>query len=1321
MLNPLRTPPRSAAGLLAGLAALVIVLLLPAAPIAAQTISTVAGGGPLEGAGAQVAMDAPTALVTDGAGNVFIGAPGRVYRWDRATDSTTVVAGTGACCTDGGDGGAATTATLAMVEGLAVAVGGDVYISTGTRVRKVSAATGIITTVAGTGSATYGGDGGPATSAGIDAQGIAIDAAGVLYIADTGHHRVRRVAAATQVITTIAGTGSSGFSGDGGAATAARLNRPADVTIHPSGHLVISDRFNNRLRRVHATSGVITTVAGNGTCGALNDGSPALGAAVCNPEGIAVNAAGDIFLGTFARVRRIDGATSVITTIVGDGTGGGTGDGGPAASARVGFVPDVAVDPLANLFLGDSSRNRVRRVDAATAIITTVVGGGVRDDGPATAATGVLPQGIAIDANGHLFIASANDHRIRRVDAITGTITTVAGNGSCGFAGDGGVASAARLCTPQSLAFDAAGTLYVADSGNAHVRAIDAATGHMATVAGNGETQSTGDGGAATSAAVVPQGLVVHPGGSLYISDKAHHRIRKVDLSTGIITTVAGTGVSGFAGDGGAATSANLASPQGLALDADGHLFIADYSNDRVRRVDAATGVITTVAGDGTHNVTTDGVLATTTGIGLTPSVAIAAGGHVLLGDGFSRVRRVDATTGLISTIAGTGVWGFSGDGGLPTSAQLTDVVAFAFSGTDLYLADASNFRVRRVSTSGIGPTSWTVQAAGGSTDIAVGNTGGAPWTAVAGDAWLSVDVAGGTGSGTVTLTAEAYTGAVPRTGSVTIAGQAVAVLQLPDPPRLSVDRAGLSFGAVRVGSSFASQTPAQVLRLTESGAVTVPWTATSSASWLHVSPASGSTTADLSVSVSYVAGLPTSGTVHATIAIASTGGTPLAPVPVQLTISTATGVTPPFGVIDTPVDNATGVVGAVAFTGWALDDLEVTGVAICRAAVTGETAPLDPRCANTTKFYVGDAVFIEGARPDVEAAYPSHPYNTRGGWGFMVLTNMLPHVANGTPAGGTGTFTFTFYARDLDGHTTTLGARTITCSNATSILPFGTIDTPGQGATATGAAYANFGWALTPQPKHIPDDGSTIRTFIDGVNVGHPAYGYARADIQSLFPGYSNTDSSVGVRILDTTALTSGLHTVSWAVCDDAAACTGIGSRYFRVSNTPGDAATRSRASARAARSPTIQARTGVTLEAADVLALPADTWPVQGRRGWDEATALAPLDVAASGTTLLAGEELDRLELDLAPEIGETVAGYVRAGRQLRPLPVGATLDARTGRFTWAPGVGFVGRYDLVFVRTRDGRPVGRRDVRVRLVPKRAGHVGAQAGVVAPATRRR
>jgi hypothetical protein len=145
------------------------------------------------------------------------------------------------------------------------------------------------------------------------------------------------------------------------------------------------------------------------------------------------------------------------------------------------------------------------------------------------------------------------------------------------------------------------------------------------------------------------------------------------------------------------------------------------------------------------------------------------------------------------------------------------------------------------------------------------------------------------------------------------------------------------------------------------------------------------------------------------------------------------------------------------------------------------------------------------------------------------------------------------------------------------------------------------------------------------------------------------------------------------------------------------------------------------VTLEAADVLALPADTWPVQGRRGWDEATALAPLDVAASGTTLLAGEELDRLELDLAPEIGETVAGYVRAGRQLRPLPVGATLDARTGRFTWAPGVGFVGRYDLVFVRTRDGRPVGRRDVRVRLVPKRAGHVGAQAGVVAPATRRR
>jgi hypothetical protein len=239
---------------------------------------------------------------------------------------------------------------------------------------------------------------------------------------------------------------------------------------------------------------------------------------------------------------------------------------------------------------------------------------------------------------------------------------------------------------------------------------------------------------------------------------------------------------------------------------------------------------------------------------------------------------------------------------------------------------------------------------------------------------------------------------------------------------------------------------------------------------------------------------------------------------------------------------------------------------------------------------------------------------------------------------------------------------------------------------------YANFGWALVPQPRGIPPSTGSVAVFIDGQRVGYADYGYGRADIQALFPGLSNTNGAVGVRVIDTTLITNGLHTISWSVCDDANNCAGIGSRFFTVSNGVLD------------RAPRLTEATAASAPAAHVRALPADIWAVSGRRGWDPDAAFAPGTVTAAGTTLLDGEEVDRLELDLALEPRETVIGYLRVGTELRPLPVGATLDARTGRFTWAPGAGFVGRYDLVFVRSVDGHAVGRREVRVRIAPKRS-----------------
>ena len=620
-------------------------------------------------------------------------------------------------------------------------------------------------------------------------------------------------------------TVQSGFSGDGGPATSARVNRPTDVAIHPSGHLIISDTYNARLRRVNATTGVITTIAGNGSCSSVNDGGLAVNASVCYPSGLSVSAAGDIFMGMFGRVRRIDGATAVITTVVGDGTGGGGGDGGPATSAHVGYVADVALDKSANLYLTDNSRNRTRRVDQ---IHQHNSDGRRRRDvtvdprrrrrrctPSASWSIRAVTSSLAIPARTASGVSTRSPASSRRSSA----------TGRAGSRGTEGPRPAALLCNPQGLAFDAAGNLYIADVGNGRVRRVGAATGVITTVAGNGGTQSSGDGGPATSAGVVPQALAIGAAGYLYIADTSNHRIRGVDAGTGVIVTVAGNGTAGYAGDGGPATSASLASPRSVALDAGGNLYIADYDNYRVRKVDAVTGLITTVAGDGTYNWSDDGVPATGAGIGLTPSVAIDSGGHLLLGDGFSRVRRVDAGTGLISTVAGTGDWGFSGDGGPATAAQLTDVVAMSFSGTDVYFADASNYRVRRLGSSGVGPTSWTVPAAGGTTDVTVGRAGLTAWTAESQDDWLTVSVAGGTGSGTVTLTAEVNAGTTVRTGSVRSRDRSWPSRRCRICAKVAVDRTALAFGAVRAGSSFASQTGAQVIGLTERGALSVPWT----------------------------------------------------------------------------------------------------------------------------------------------------------------------------------------------------------------------------------------------------------------------------------------------------------------------------------------------------------------------------------------------------------------------------------------------------------------------------------------------------------------
>src|SRR5437879_2175397 len=519
-----------------------VAFLAASFPAGAQVITTVAGGGP-NGVPALSANLAPSAVVRDQAGNLFIAAAfqNRVFKVD-SEGQLTVVAGSGTFGFSG-DGGPATAAGLAFPEGVAVDAAGDLFIadSFNARIRRVDATSGIITTVAGNGFRGFNGDGGPATSANLTTPtGIAVDSSGNLFIADTENARIRRVDGATDIITSVAGNGTAGFSGDGGPATSAELYGPLGIAVDSSGNLFIADAGNERIRRVDATTGIITIVAGNGTAGYSGDGGPDIGAGLFRPAGIAVDSSGNLFIADslITRIRRVIAATGIITTVAGNGMSGFSGDGGPATSAEL-----------------------------------------------------LVPTGVSVDSSGNLFIADTENTRIRRVDAATGIITTVAGNGSFGFSGDGGPATSADLNFPTGIAIDSSGNLFITDSLNNRIRRVNAATRIITTVAGNGTAGFSGDGGPAASAELdlsVPLGcpcVALDSSGNLFIADAGNERIRRVDATTGIITTVAGNGIFGFSGDGGPATSGEFFLPTGVAVDSFGNLFIADTVNERIRRV----------------------------------------------------------------------------------------------------------------------------------------------------------------------------------------------------------------------------------------------------------------------------------------------------------------------------------------------------------------------------------------------------------------------------------------------------------------------------------------------------------------------------------------------------------------------------------------------------------------------------------------------------------------------------------------------------------------------------------------------------------------
>jgi len=334
-------------------------------------------------------------------------------------------------------------------------------------------------------------------------------------------------------INTVVGSGAAGYSGDNGPATAANLSVPEAVAVDAAGNIFIADTFNNVIRKVAASTGYISTVAGNGTQGYSGDGGPATLAELYLPTGVAVDVAGNIYFADNQRIRKVTASTGIITTVAGSGIQGFAGDGGPATSAELNWPWAVALDAAGNIYFTDTDNQRIRKVAVSTGIITTVAGTGTEgcsgDGGPATNAELNSPFGIAVDEVGDIYFTDYFNNRIRRVAASTGDVSTVAGNGTQGYSGDGAAATNAEIYRPMSVAVDAVGNIYIADEANDRVRIVTASTGNISTVAGTGTAGYFGDGGAAISAELeYPYGVAVDTANNIYIADKNNNRIRVV-------------------------------------------------------------------------------------------------------------------------------------------------------------------------------------------------------------------------------------------------------------------------------------------------------------------------------------------------------------------------------------------------------------------------------------------------------------------------------------------------------------------------------------------------------------------------------------------------------------------------------------------------------------------------------------------------------------------------------------------------------------------------------------------------------------------------
>ena len=624
--------------------------------------------------------------------------------------------------------------------------------------------TGSLTVVAGNGTLGYTGDGGPAASAALNRpESVALDSTGNIYIADTDNSVIRVVNPGTQSVTiagvtiaagdiqTVAGNGTAGYAGDGASAITGELNDPFGVFVDSQGNIFIADTDNSAIREVAASTGNLQTVAGTpGTTGHSGDGASATSATLDLPQSVSVDAAGNIYIAdTFNSLIRVvnpgtqpvtvGGITipaSAIQTVAGvyyNSSLGNpcsfTGDGGPATSASLCQPGGVFVDASLNIFIADTNNFAVREVVPA-GTISTVAGtlGTAGSSGDGAAATSALlnyPSGVFVDVSGDIFVADTDNFALREVTA--GNISTIAGNNTLAYSGNGVAATDGALNTPGGVFVDASGNLFIADTENSVIREVMAASGLIQTVAGNGilcaaSTDACGDGGPAVSAQLnSPAGVFVDASGNIFIADTSDSRIREVVASTGTIQTVAGTGAScltfSACGDAGAAASAELNNPYAVVVDGSGNIYVADSDDSAIRVVNPGAaavtiagvtispGTIATIAGNGTactdpSSGCGDGGPAADAELNFPSGLSLDSAGNIYIADTFNNtIREVSATSGTIQTVAGTlGQRGYAGDNGPSTSALLdTPYGVFLDSFGNIFVADTDNSVVREI------------------------------------------------------------------------------------------------------------------------------------------------------------------------------------------------------------------------------------------------------------------------------------------------------------------------------------------------------------------------------------------------------------------------------------------------------------------------------------------------------------------------------------------------------------------------------------------------------------------------------------------------